>query len=67
MSELTDVMQRFRRDCADSIAKKAEHLAKGGASTFEEYRTKTGEIAGLKEALGIFNSAVKSRGEQDDE
>lgn len=51
----------------DAVEKRAEYISAGKCQSHEEYKSKCGEIAGLKEALGIFKDVVKSHGEIDDD
>lgn len=64
---IDDVARSFRKAVETKLRERAELIASGKAQSYEEYRSLCSKQAGLKEALEIFNDAVKSRGELEDD
>ena len=61
------ITDAYRKDVRLEINKHAEYLAAGKAESFERYREVTGKIAGLKDALAIYQRCMKMHGDYDDE
>lgn len=60
------LQEDFARAVRDAIRKLEEYLGSGKCSDFNDYTKKAGKIAGLKEALELFNSVAKRHGELED-
>lgn len=59
--------EQYTKAIRDAIREKEVFIGAGKAESFEMYRNKCGEVAGLKKALDLFNDVVKRHGEMEDD
>lgn len=65
MSELT-LYEAYIRAVRVRVQKYSDFLSSGKASSYEQYKEITGQIAGLKEALEELKQCAKKAGLYDD-
>ena len=57
----------FRKKVGSEIRKKESECGRGKADSYPRYREMVGYIKGMKEALELFNTAMKNLGDDDEE
>lgn len=62
-----DLAEDFTRTVTKKVREREELISQGKAQSFDDYRERCGRIAGLKEALELFNDVVKRHGEMKDD
>ena len=64
---LKDVLTRFEVIQAEKIAEREKQLGSGGASNWEDYVRRVGELNGRKNALSELRALVHDLMKEDDE
>lgn len=52
-------IEAFRKELNEKILYIGGSLGQGGASSWEDYKTKVGVIRGYKESIDLFNDMVR--------
>lgn len=54
-----ELIRAYRRAMEEALANEGYSLVEGGASSFEDYRFRTGIRKGMKKAMQVFEDVVK--------
>jgi hypothetical protein len=54
-----DIIEAIKEKLSSEIERYSDSLSKGGASSYEDYRTKTGYIRALRDSIRMMDDITK--------
>lgn len=60
MSVIYGIVEDFKKAANDKIASLERTLGKGKVNSYEEYKSITGEIAGIRKAIALHDETVRN-------